>query len=140
MRHASEFDASLASHWSWLVPPEHAPLLLSIMGDWVFGAPDGSHWALSALEGKYTQIAASSAEFNKRKRSFEWLDEIFSASWQEIAERHGFVPSANECITWKVPPVLSGSFKVADLQLLPQTVYQAAMSELHQRLTTQRAG
>jgi hypothetical protein len=141
MRSASEFDApALASHWSWLIPAGHTPLLLSILGDWVFGAPDGSHWVLSTLEGSYEKVAENSAEFNLRKRSFEWLDKVFLASWQEIADRNGIVPTATECITWKVPPVIGGRFEVSNLCLLPQSVYQAVMSQLHQQAATGRAG
>jgi hypothetical protein len=133
MRNVDATDAALVSNWSWLVPHEHTPLLLSIFGDWVFGAPDGSLWTLSTLEGSYEHIAHSSAEFNTLKQSPEWLDKVFIASWQEIAARHGIVPSANECITWRVPPVLGGSLEVGNLQLLAQSTYQPFIAQVHQQ-------
>jgi len=140
MRNVNTTDAALASNWSWLVPHEHTPLFLSVFGDWVFGAPDGSLWALSTLEGSYEQIARSSAEFNALKQSPEWLDKIFIASWQEVAARHGIVPSATECIAWRVPPVLGGSFEVGNLQLLPQSAYQSAIAQVHQQRLARGAG
>jgi hypothetical protein len=140
MRNVNATDAALASHWSWLVPGEHTPLLLSVFGDWVFGAPDGSLWALSTLEGSYEQVAHSSAEFNMLKQSPEWLDRRFIASWQEIAARHGIVPTASECITWRVPPVLGGSFEVGNLQLLPQSAYQSIIAQVHQQRRASSAG
>ena len=133
MRDVSEIDASLAAHWAWLVPDDHTPLLLSLFGDWVFGAPDGSLWAISTLEGVYERIAQSSDEFNQLKQSREWLDTTFLASWQEIAQRQGIVPSAHDCITWRVPPVLGGDFDITNLPLMPQRVYQSSMSQLHRQ-------
>ena len=47
----------LLRDWGWLVAPEDTPLFVSCFGDWVFGAPDGSLWALSVLEGDYKRIA-----------------------------------------------------------------------------------
>lgn len=134
MRNVNESDVALASNWSWVVPEDHTPLFLSIFGDWVFGARDGSLWGLSTLEGSYERIAGNSAEFNALKGSPEWLDKVFLASWQEIAARHGIVPSASECITWKVPPVLGGAYEVNNLQLLPQVVYQPIIAQVHKRL------
>ena len=140
MRKVNATDAALASNWSWLVPHGHTPLLISIFGDWVFGAPNGSLWALSTLEGSYEQVAHNSAEFNALAQSPEWLDKIFIASWQEIAARHGLIPCATECITWKVPPVLGGSFNASNLQLLSQSAYQSAIAQVHQRRSAGGAG
>jgi hypothetical protein len=135
MRVVVESDVVLLrTEWNWLVPGNHHPLLITIFGDWVCGAPDGIHWSLSNLEGTYLRIADSSAEFNARKRSFEFLDEHFIASWQEIAERHGFKPDSTQCIGWRIPPVLGGKFEVENLQLFSMVVYQSIMGQLHRQL------
>jgi hypothetical protein len=104
------------------------------MGDWVLAAPDGTVWALSVLEGSYECIADSTADFDRAKLDFAWLDHHFCAAWQEIAHRNDVVPSNSECLTWKVPPVLSGTFNVEDLCTMPLDAYQHAMSQLHQQL------
>jgi hypothetical protein len=62
MRLAEEFGSDSDSH---------VPLLITVFGDWVFGAEDGSHWALSILDGDYFQVAESAIEFNQRKKSFD---------------------------------------------------------------------
>jgi Domain of unknown function (DUF1851) len=135
MRVIVESDvALLRTEWNWLVPANHQPLLITIFGDWVCGAPDGSHWSLSNLEGTYLKIAESSAEFNLRKKSFEFLDEHFIAGWQEIAERHGFKPDSAQCVGWRIPPVLGGQFEVENLQLFSMVVYQSIMGQLHRQL------
>ena len=132
MFEAKEYDIPrLIQEWRWLVPPQHMPLLISIFGDWVFGAPDQSHWALSVLEGDYTKIARNSTEFNTFKSSFEWLDKHFIAGWQEIAHRHGLSPSMDQCLGWKIHPLLGGKFEVANLQVFDMTLYQSLMGQLH---------
>jgi hypothetical protein len=44
----------------WLVPPNHVPLMIGALGDWIFRAPDASRWSLCLLEGDYRKIANSS--------------------------------------------------------------------------------
>ena len=118
----------------WWVPSEATPLFISVFGDWVFGSPDGSLWALSVLEGTYSKIASTGDEYNQLKSSFEWLDDTFMAGWQEIAHRHGLVPAVNECIGWKLHPKLGGPISKENLQVFSMRVYQYLMSQLHQQL------
>src|SRR5262245_5362561 len=107
----------LLADWKWLVPEKDTPLFISIFGDWVFGAPDGSLWVLSVLEGDYRKIAANASEYNRLNKSFDWMSETFMAGWQEIAHRHGLSPRKDQCLGWKVHPMLGGKFEVANLQL-----------------------
>ncbi len=126
----------LLQEWRWLVPHGDSPLFVSFFGDWVFGAQDGSLWALSLLDGDYRRVAANADEYNKQKASFEWLDEVFMAGWQEIAERQGLVPTEDQCVGWKVHPVFGGPFAAENLQLFSMRVYQSLMGQLHrQRLS-----
>lgn len=137
MRLAEEFDSDfLRAHWRWAVPDSHVPLLITIFGDWVFGAEDGSHWALSILDGDYFQVAESAIESNQRKKSFDWLCENFIAEWQEMADRAGIVPDRSECIGWIVPPALGGEFSVRNMKIYPMTTWQSIMGQM----LRQRAG
>jgi hypothetical protein len=107
MINASEYDAAvLLAEWRWLVPQSSTPLFISALGDWVFGHPDGSLWMLSLLEGDYRQVAENAAEYNRLNKSEAWLEETFQAGWQVIAAAHGMQPGKDECLGWKVPPVL----------------------------------
>jgi hypothetical protein len=128
----------LLAPWAWLVPRSLTPLFLSVLGDWVFGAPDGSLWALSTLEAVLRKIADTAAEYNRLKSSFDWLDENFLASWQEIAQRHGLVPMRHQCIGWKVHPILGGPFQPSNLRLFDVVVYQQLIGQMHQQLRQRR--
>ena len=135
MTAASHFDTKALGHeWRWLVPESDTPLFLSIFGDWVFGHPNGSMWALSVLEGTYEKIARDAAEYNALKNPFEWLDATFIAGWQEIAARHGLEPSESECLGWKVHPIIGGKLEVQNLAIFSMAVYQSIMGQLHRQL------
>lgn len=131
---ASEYDTEGMLHdWRWLIPPTETPLFLSVFGDWVFGRPDGSLWCLSLLEGRYHEIARDAAEYNVRKQSPEWLDGIFLASWQEIATRNGMNPGTQDCLGWKIHPLIGGSFAASNLQVYLMSVYQTVMGQMHRQ-------
>ncbi|NZA27712.1 hypothetical protein H0E84_15125 [Luteimonas sp. SJ-92] len=135
MVEAAHYDsAAFLAEWSWLVPATDTPLFLTAFGDWVFGNPDGSLWALSVLEGTYAQVARDSGEYNTLNKSPEWLDQIFIASWLPIAARHGLVPDENQCLGWRLHPLLGGAFEPSNLQLFDMLVYQSLMSQLHRQL------
>lgn len=132
---ANQYDtASLLSDWNWLVPGTHTPLFIAVLADWVFGSPDGSIWTLSALEGAYTCIASDGAEFNRLNKSGEWLNETFSADWQMLAMGNGLSPSNDECLGWKLHPLLGGKFAISNLQVFSMLVYQSIMGQFHRQL------
>lgn len=133
---ASQYDTNfLLAEWQWLAPKTDTPLFISAFGDWVFGNPNGSLWVLSLLEGTYEQVAADSNEYNTLNKSPEWIDQTFIASWQPIAADHGLIPELNQCLGWKVHPLLGGNFEPANLQLFNMSVYQSLMGQLHRQLS-----
>ncbi len=124
----------LLAEWSWLIPEYHTPLFISVLGDWVFGVPDGSLWCLSVLEGDYTRIAADGNEYNRLNKSQDWLNVTFIADWQPIAAAHGLLPTNDQCLGWKVHPLLGAEMKVGNLQVFEMAVYQSLMGQMHRQL------
>jgi hypothetical protein len=135
MIEVAQYDApSLLAEWRWLVPRADTPLFVSVFGDWVFGSPDGSLWALSVLEGTYDRIAEDAAEYNRLKKSQEWLERTFIAGWQPIAAGHGLEPTKDQCLGWKIHPLIGGEFDVSNLQVFEMVVYQSLMGQLHRQI------
>lgn len=133
---ASEYDTEdLLWAWQWRVPPSLTPLFVSALGDWVFGAPDGSLYALSMLDGDLFRIAENAREYNAAKEDERWLDQTFAAGWAVIARRHGLVPAKDQCLAWTSPPALGGPFEVGNLWIADMSVWQAMMGQLHEALT-----
>jgi len=125
----------LLTEWRWLVPADATPLMIGIFGDWIFGAPDGSQWHLDLLEGQFRQVARDSAEFNARKREEKYRDEWFGANWANIALENGLTPNRDECLGWKVAPVLGGPFSAANIQVFSLYVYQSVTGQLFRQLS-----
>ncbi len=134
VRQVRRKDTTLLTDWRWVVPDTLTPLFLTALGDWIFGAPDGSLWLLEMLEGSLSSIAANAAEYNRLKSSDEWLDETLLAHWFVIALGKGMAPSTDECIGWKVHPILGGPLDETNLQLFTMKVYQSLMGQLHRQL------
>ena len=140
MIEAARYDtAALLTDWSWLVPATDTPLFISAFGDWVFGNPNGSLWVLSLLEGSYAQAARNSAEYNTLNKSSEWLDQTFISDWLPIAAGHGLEPDKDQCLGWRLHPLLGGKFEVGNLQLFHMSVYQSLMGQLHRQLQQRSA-
>ena len=132
---ASKYNTrDLLAEWSWLVPRSDTPLFVSAFGDWVFGNPNGSLWVLSVLEGSYELVAKNGAEYNTLNKSAEWLEKVFIAGWLPIAAGNGLAPKEDECLGWKVHPLIGGKFEVSNLQLFSMLVYQSLMGQLHRQL------
>jgi hypothetical protein len=138
MLSAERYDVPRLLHeWHWLLPPHDIALFVTVLGDWIFGAPNGSLWCLSALEGNYTQVAADSAEYNRFKQSPDWMIATFSADWQDIGARRGLIPKDAQCLGWRIHPRIGGAFAPANLQLFDMAVYQSLMGQMHRQLAPQ---
>ena len=124
----------LLADWRWQVPEDHHPLLLGAFGDWILGAPDGSLWNLSLLEGDYRQIASSSEEFGRLKDDIANLESWFLADWFALAQERGLVPNLEECLGWKVHPILGAAISVENLEIFPLRVYQRLMGQLFRQV------
>ncbi len=124
----------MLKEWQWLIPKDHTPLFISVLADWVLGAPDGSLWHLSILEGDYTKIAADGNEYNQLNKSDQWLNTTFAADWQIIAARRDLFPTDDQCIGWQIHPLLGGQFQIENLQLFDMYVYQMIMGQFHRQL------
>jgi len=114
----SDIDCpSLLQEWRWLVPDTHRPLMIGAFGDWIMGAPDGSFWSLELLEGTYARVADNAEAFNRAKEDPENLNLWFMAEWVQIAERQGLVPEEDECLGWKVHPILGAPIAAENIQV-----------------------
>jgi hypothetical protein len=135
MVEASHYNIErLLESWRWLVPTSETPLLVSGMGDIVCGRPDGSIAQLDILEGNYKAIAQSAVEFNTLKSSEAWLNKHFSAEWFVIARNRGLVPAIQECLGWKVAPIIGGKFAFDNLAVFDMDVYQSLQGQLHRQI------
>ena len=108
--------------------------MIGAFGDWIMGAPDGSFWSLELLEGTYARVADNAEAFNRAKEDPENLNLWFMAEWVQIAERQGLVPEEDECLGWKVHPILGAPIAAENIQVFSLRVYQSLMGQLFRQL------
>ena len=109
--------------------------MIGVFGDWVFGAPDATHWHLDLLEGKFHKIAEDSQDFNEKKEQPLYRNEWFSEEWAKIAFGSGLVPERDQCLGWKIAPVLGGDFAVENIQIFSLVVYQRITGSLFRQIS-----
>jgi len=85
-------------------------------------------------KGNYEQVAQNATEYNTLSTSAKWLEDIFIADWLPIAACHGPEPTEDECLGWKVHPLIGGKFEIGNLQIFSMSVYQSIMGQLHRQL------
>lgn len=124
----------LLAPWRWLVPGDMPPVMIGIFGDWVFGARDGSFWHLDLLESRLHKIATDAHDFAARKDTPQNRDAWFRADWADVALSSGLVPNTNECLGWKVAPILGGAFALDNIGVVPLATDQTATAALFQHI------
>ncbi len=104
--------------------------MIGHFGDTVFGAPDGSHWLLSILDGDYQLIARSPADFNLLNKNPQNMDDWFCWNWAAMAFENGIVPKEGQCLGWKIAPALGGRIGIEEIMIYPRRAYLSIQGQL----------
>jgi hypothetical protein len=59
--------------------------------------------------------------------------EHFLPGWQLIAAGHGLHPGKDECLGWKVHPLIGGPLTADNLKVFNMAMYQLLMRRLHRQ-------
>ncbi len=108
--------------------------MIGIFGDWIFGAPDASHWHLDLLEGTFLKCAENSEEFNAKKGEEAYRALWFGADWACIALEEGLLPKNDECFGWTIHPAIGGEFSLSNIEVFRLSVYQKVCGSLHRQI------
>ena len=125
---------SLLSDWRWLVPDGMTPVSMTIFGDWFLEDRAGRVHLLDTVGGKLSEIAPSRSAFLVERERPENLDEWSMADFARLCWRAGFRPSAGQCLSFKVPPVLGGSLDLENVEVCELMVHQSVMGQIHLRV------
>ena len=88
---------SVLAEWSWRVPENYHPILLSLFGDWFFLDSAGRVHILDITSSELNEIAASETEFFAMLETEEQRCEWLRAHVVEAAEKAGIQRSASQC-------------------------------------------
>lgn len=136
------FDAGKALEaWRWLLPDRYQPFAISLFGDWLVEAPDGSVHLMDTLEGRLTGLAASRTGFAETVESNEDCRDEWLLEGLVLGQAsRGIVLKAGHCFGFEVPPILGAP--IAPENILPCEIvsYEVFVGALHERLRTMPPG
>lgn len=123
---------SLLESWRWLVPTELRPFSLTIFGDWFFEGDQGEVVFLDTVAGELVIVADSRAEFLEAREVPENRDEWYLADLAAECWESGLRPQAGQCLSFKIPPVLSGPIDVGNVEVSDLLVHESLLGQIHE--------
>jgi hypothetical protein len=124
-----ELDALLES-WRWLVPANHSPILITVLGDIFTQTPEGTVSFLDTVCAKLVPIAASNAEFATCIADPARREELFRTGLADKCFRLGMRPGVGECLSFVLPPMAGGELTPANVQVASLVLHQAVMGQV----------
>lgn len=126
--------SSLLEEWHWLLPPEFSVWLFTRAGDLFITLPGGSIHMLEVGSGELSLVAESRddacAKIDEPGIAEEWL--MIPIVDQLVAS--GCVLDPGQCYSYKVLPVLGGSYAPEGRALLPISEHFGAWGSLHHQI------
>jgi hypothetical protein len=111
-------------YWSGIVGGRVAPVFMSKFGDWFLRRPDGGTDELSVIEGTYSSVASTPAEFESLVNSQAWQEQhLLSFQVGQLHER-GIIPQAGQCYAFAPHPALLGRIDIERVLLMDIGVWQ----------------
>lgn len=130
---AEQYRRALAD-WQWLPVAGKKPLCASPFGDVFLFDVSGAIWLISTLEGTLERVFDSRDHFVSAIATRDGQDEYLSGSLALAAEAAGLVLGADDVYAHTVPPILGGSFEVANVQTLSFVVAVSIAGQLHRQV------
>ncbi|MFT3880234.1 MAG: DUF1851 domain-containing protein [Gemmatales bacterium] len=121
----------LLLHWRWLVPESLRPFSLTMFGDWFFEDSAGRVLFLDIIAGQLSEIAPSRKAFLTERDKQENLDQWFMADLALLCWERGMRPEPGQCLSFKIPPVLSGPLEVDNIEVNDLMVHESIMAQIH---------
>lgn len=126
---------SLLAEWRRVVPSEFGVWLLTRTGDLFITLPDGSVQMLDVGAGKLSRVAISrdeaSAKMDDPGVARDWL--MIPIVDQLVAAGH--VLGAGQCYSYRMLPVLGGTYKVDNRIVLSIREHFGAWGSLHRQIS-----
>jgi hypothetical protein len=126
--------------WDWLDFEGLQPILVSSFGDVFFEGSDGVHM-LDTIEGKLKHIASDRRELELKLATEQGQDELLLAGLVMGArDRANLTLRDGECYDFIVPPILSGSIAIENMQKLDFVVKLNLCGQIHKQVKDRAPG
>jgi len=124
----------LLSDWRWLVPGSFRPFCLTMFGDWFFEDATGRVIFLDTVAAQLAEIAPSRQAFLTERVLQANLDQWFMADLAMLCWERGLRPGPGQCLSFKIPPMLSGQLDVDNIEVCDLMVYESILGQIHRGL------
>jgi hypothetical protein len=121
----------LLSDWRWLVPEALRPFSLTMFGDWFFEDSVGRVIFLDTVAAELSEIASSRQAFLADRAKQENLDQWFMADLAMLCWEQGLRPGPGQCLSFKIPPVLSGPLEIDNIEVCDLMVHESILAQVH---------
>jgi len=121
--------------WHWLTGPELKLWLVTKAGDaFLRHSGDNSIHFLDVVSAELNRVASDEDEFKSvisiSENATKWLMPDVVDSQAML----GMVPAANECLSFKIPPILGGQLEPDNFETCDITVHFSIAGQLHKQV------
>ena len=128
-----QFDLALAS-WGWLGLDDQVPMFASLFGDVFLRAPDDGWWYLDTVEGNVARLWDSQAALVEDLSTDAGRDRYLLEALAVGAAGRGLTLGPNEVYHFMPPPVLGGTFDIANIVVYDFAVAVGLSGQLHDQV------
>jgi hypothetical protein len=121
--------------WRWLIPTDLQLWKVTMAGDALLRRPaDGSVHFLDVMGGTVEQIASDEAAFEAAVAVIENREKWLMPEVVEGQAALGMCPAANECLSFKTPPVLGGQLAPENFETCSVLVHFSIAGQIHKQV------
>jgi hypothetical protein len=133
-RFSPELLSEALSDWQWLAElAGKRALVTSAFGD-VFLQGDDGVWFLDTVEGKLSREWDSPGSLQAQLNTAAGQDRYLLAGLCVAASSAGLVPGDLQVLSFRVPPVLGGSFEPQNIEVSDLIVALSVAGQIHRQV------
>jgi hypothetical protein len=125
--------AGLLEDWRWLIVGSCRLLAVTRMGDAFVEKADGEVVFLDTLEGCLKHAAPNATVFADYLANERFDPTWFNADMVALLEEKGKHLGPGQCYSYRVPPILGGSFFSENIHIASVLVHFSIMGQLHEQ-------
>jgi hypothetical protein len=111
-----------------------------MFGDWFFEDAQGRVVFLDTVSGELSVIAQSRSEFDLERLKQDNLDHWYMADLAMLCFERGLRPGSRECLSFKIPPILSGPLDADNVEVCDLAVHLGILGQIHRQVKDVPAG
>jgi hypothetical protein len=123
--------ASALTSWNWLgTLTGQQPFMSTALGDLFLYGPGGV-WFLDTLQGSHCLEWPTPADLHQFLSSWEGREVMLLSDLVDDAQSAGLAPTAEQVLSFKVPPFAGGSLRAANLEVKALTSTLTQLGDTH---------